>query len=196
MQRKKRGKIATSNRFRGFQGAIELKYPQMNGERPSPSETGTIDLGGIKSSSAVDLTDQIHQLPCCIKYNGPSPVSQYFKPKSTGIEVDGLNVKEAHFRGRKLQGTTVSLPDGYSGFVIGRKTCVKRKASDTNGGMTAWQANAKFQNITIWNHDNLPSKEDAFLRAFHWFDVAKALHKSVTSDDMESASNLGAAETD
>nr|GEV03000.1 phospholipase-like protein [Tanacetum cinerariifolium] len=38
----------------------------------------------------------------------------------------------------------------------------------------SWQANAKFQNITFWNHDNLPSKEDAFLRAFHWFDLAKA----------------------
>ncbi|KAI7748145.1 hypothetical protein M8C21_012908 [Ambrosia artemisiifolia] len=160
-------------------------------------ETGTVDLSDVKSSSAVDLTDQIHQLPCCIKYNGPSPVSHYFKPKPTGVEVDGLEVKEAHFRGRKLQGTTVSLPHGYSGFVIGKKTIAKRKASDTNGGMTdSWQANAKFQNITLWNHDNLPSKEDAFLRAFHWFDVAKALHKPVTADDMESASNLGATVTD
>ncbi|KAI3824408.1 hypothetical protein L1987_05867 [Smallanthus sonchifolius] len=168
----------------------------MNDEGAS-SETGTIDLGGVKSSSAVDLTDQIHQLPCCIKYNGPSPVSHYFKPKSTGIEVDGLNVKEAHFRGRKLQGTTVPLPDGYSGFVIGRKTVAKRKASDTNGGTTAsWQMNAKFQNITFWNHDNLPSKEDAFLRALHLFDVAKALHKPVTAEDMESASNPEATATD
>ncbi|KAJ0770586.1 putative ribonuclease H2, subunit C [Helianthus annuus] len=77
-----------------------------------------IDLGGVNSSSAVDLTDQIHQLPCCIKFNGPSPVSHYFKPKSTGVEVDALNVKEAHFRGRKLQGTTVTLPHGYSDELI------------------------------------------------------------------------------
>lgn len=29
--------------------------------------------------------------------------------------VDGLSVEEAHFRGRKLQGTTVAIPHGYSG---------------------------------------------------------------------------------
>ncbi|KAL4579581.1 hypothetical protein LXL04_015734 [Taraxacum kok-saghyz] len=79
-------------------------------------ETGIINLAGVNSSSAVDLTDQIHQLPCCIKYDGPSPVSHYFKPKPTGIEVDGVNVKDAYFRGRKLQGTTVAFPDGYSGI--------------------------------------------------------------------------------
>ncbi|KAI3506298.1 hypothetical protein L1887_28655 [Cichorium endivia] len=160
-------------------------------------ETGTINLAGVKSSSAVDLTDQIHQLPCCVKYDGPSPVSHYFKPKPTGVEVDGLNVKEAYFRGRKLQGTTVPLPDGYSGFVIGKKASGKRKASKDDVGPTAsWEMNAKFQNITFWNHDNLPSKEDAFLRAFHWFDVAKALHKPVTNEDMKSASKFEATTTD
>ncbi|XP_076912090.1 uncharacterized protein C12B10.15c-like isoform X2 [Bidens hawaiensis] len=146
-----------------------------------------MDLGGGKSC------DEIHQVPCCIKYDGPSPVKHYFKPKPTGISLDGLTVKEAHFRGRKLQGTTRTLPNGYSG----KKKFAKRKASDTTGGTTAcWQTKARFQNITLWNHDNLPSKEDAFLRAFHWFDVAKALHKPVTVADMESASNPGAIATD
>lgn len=32
-----------------------------------------------------------------------------------GMEVDGLTVEEAYFRGRKLQGATISLPEGYSG---------------------------------------------------------------------------------
>nr|XP_043608328.1 uncharacterized protein C12B10.15c [Erigeron canadensis] len=135
--------------------------------------------------------EEIHQVPCCIKYNGPSPVSHYFKPKSIGIEVDGLDVMEAYFRGRKLQGTTMSLHNGYSGFVIGKNTSAKRKTCDTN----AWKMKAKFQNITLWNHDDLPSKEDPFLRAFHWFDVAKALHKPVTAEDIESAVNPGATTT-
>ncbi|KVI03069.1 uncharacterized protein C12B10.15c [Cynara cardunculus var. scolymus] len=163
----------------------------MEGENAS-METGIIDLGSVRSSSSVDLTDQVHQLPCCIKYNGPSPVSHYFKPKPNGIEVDGLNVKEAYFRGRRLQGTTVPLPDDYSGFVIGRKSSAKRKACNNDANTTYWQMNAKFENITLWNHDNLPSKEDGFLRAFHWLHVAKALHKPVTTEDLESASNPGA----
>jgi ribonuclease H2 subunit C len=31
------------------------------------------------------------------------------------VEVDGVRVEEAFFRGRKLQGATVALPDGYRG---------------------------------------------------------------------------------
>ncbi|GKF75243.1 ribonuclease H2 subunit C, partial [Tanacetum coccineum] len=69
----------------------------------------------LELSCAVDdVTDKIHQVPFVIKLDGPAPVSHYFKPKLTGVEVDGLNVKEAYFRGRKLQGATVSLPNGYS----------------------------------------------------------------------------------
>lgn len=45
---------------------------------------GSIDLSRFNDSTAVDLKGQVHQLPCCIKYDGPSSVSHYFKPKSTG----------------------------------------------------------------------------------------------------------------
>lgn len=33
-----------------------------------------------------------------------------------GMEVDGLKVEEAYFRGRKLHGSTIDLPQGYSGY--------------------------------------------------------------------------------
>ncbi|XP_057510091.1 uncharacterized protein C12B10.15c [Actinidia eriantha] len=150
---------------------------------------GSIDLCGGEVSSTVDLTGQVHQLPCCIKYDGPSSVSNYFKPKPTGIEVDGLNVDEAYFRGRKLQGATISLPLGYAGFVLGKKSVDKRKASDlSEEKLNCWEVNAKFQSITFWNHDSMPSQDDAFLRSFHWLTVAKALHQPVTAEDLESAS--------
>ena len=35
------------------------------------------------SAVVVDLTDEINQVPCVIKLNGPAPVSHYFKPKLT-----------------------------------------------------------------------------------------------------------------
>ncbi|KAB1222126.1 Ribonuclease H2 subunit C [Morella rubra] len=144
---------------------------------------------GGADSELVDLSGKVHQLPCAIKYDGPCSVSHYFKPKSTGIEVDGLEVEEAYFRGRKLQGTTIQLPKGYCGFVLGKKNLVKRKASEmSEGNSNCWDANAKFKNLTYWNHDSLPSCDDAFLRSFHWLAVAKALHKPVTAEDMVSAS--------
>ncbi|KAG5516097.1 hypothetical protein RHGRI_036965 [Rhododendron griersonianum] len=137
---------------------------------------GSIDLSRFNDSTAVDLKGQVHQLPCCIKYDGPSSVSHYFKPKSTGIEVDGLKMEEAYFRGRKLQGTTVHLPQGYSGFVIGKKGLGKRKASDQSEEISnSWEMKAKFQSITFWNHDSLPSQDDAFVRSFHWLTVTKAV---------------------
>ena len=132
-----------------------LKFLEMEGIEKGVAEkesSGCIDL--YLGEAAVDLTGDIHQLPCCIKYNGPCSVSHYFKPNHTGelsslflslsitfliwfsfswvrdsvvfyflfifvtigIEVDGLKVEEAFFRGRKLQGTTIHLPEGYSGM--------------------------------------------------------------------------------
>uniref|UniRef100_A0A5B7B905 Uncharacterized protein n=1 Tax=Davidia involucrata TaxID=16924 RepID=A0A5B7B905_DAVIN len=159
----------------------------MDGDKSS--EIGTVGSINLSSrESTVDLTGQIHQLPCRIKYDGPCSVSHYFKPKPTGIEVDGLEVEEACFRGRKLQGTTIPLPEGYSGFVLGKKSPDKRKASDMPEESSNWEMNGKFQSVTFWNHDSLPSQDDAFLRSFHWLAVAKALHQPVTAEDLESVS--------
>lgn len=155
---------------------------------PPNGITGRIDL--TSSDQIPDLTDQIHQLPCCIKHDGPCPVCHYFKPKTTGVVVDGLEVAEASFRGRKLQGLTIPLPEGYCGYVLEKKNLGKGTDLDTSEeNSNCWEARAKFQSITYWNHDNLPSNDDAFLRCFHWFSVANALHKPVTADDLASPSN-------
>ncbi|KAG9158885.1 hypothetical protein Leryth_024678 [Lithospermum erythrorhizon] len=158
-----------------------------------------------------DLSGKVHQLPCCVKYNGLTSVSHYFKHKPT--EVDGLCVEEAYFRGRKLEGTTVSIPTGYSGYVLGKKIADKQN-NWLDEESSCWEMNAEFKNMTLWNHDILPSKDDAFLRAFHWFPVADAsskficvevssilvgllynsnqkLHCPVSIEDLESASTDG-----
>ncbi|XP_019080330.1 uncharacterized protein LOC100252517 [Vitis vinifera] len=178
-------------------------------ERVAEKESGgCIDL--CLGEAVVDLTGHIHQLPCCIKYNGPCSVSHYFKPKHTGIEVEGLKVEEAFFRGRKLQGTTIHLPEGYSdksveetnlrteallivpgilSFVLGKKSSNTTKSTGTSeGNMNRWETNAKFQAITFWNHDNLPSQDDSYVRSFHWLAVSKALHKPAMAEDLRVAS--------
>uniref|UniRef100_A0A2P2J5V3 Uncharacterized protein n=1 Tax=Rhizophora mucronata TaxID=61149 RepID=A0A2P2J5V3_RHIMU len=148
-------------------------------------EEGTIGF----VSDVPNLTGEVHLLPCAIKYDGPSAVSHYFKPKPTGIEVDGLTMEEAYFRGRKLDGVTLPLPPTYSGFVLGKKSSHKRKMPGTSQ-RDCWQTNARFQSITYWNHDCLPSEHDAFLRSFHWLSIAEDLHKPVTAEDLASASIL------
>ncbi|KAF6165718.1 hypothetical protein GIB67_012615 [Kingdonia uniflora] len=163
----------------------------MEGENDSPNNGVLGNVSLCSGDSVVDLTNEVHQLPCCIKQTGPSSVSHYFKPKETGVNVDGLSVKEACFRGRKLQGATISLPEGYKGFVLEKKINKgKRKATGNSEENNCWQTRAKFQNLTYWNHDTLPSNGDAFLRCFHWFSVADVLHKPVSADDLASVSTI------
>lgn len=61
------------------------------------------------------------------------------------------------------------------GFVLGKKGR-DQGTNDTNSH--CWETTATFQDITVWNHDAIPSKDDAFLRAFHWFTAANAVSLS------------------
>ena len=94
---------------------------------PPPKRTGWIGRGNCHMEKATidlkrdgkDLSGRVHQLPCCVKHDGPASVSHYFKPKHKGVgEDEGLPLQEAHFRGRLLQGTTLPLPHGYSGTLF------------------------------------------------------------------------------
>ncbi|WCJ28480.1 hypothetical protein M5689_010177 [Euphorbia peplus] len=151
---------------------------------------GTIHFPNQNSDQLPILTDHLHRLPCCIKFNGPTDVSQYFKPKSTGMEGQGFRVEESYFRGRKLLGATLPLPPRYSGFVLGKKNAQKRKATESceQNYSDRWEVNAKFENITYWNNEGLPSQDDTFFRSFHWLSVAEALHKPITTEDLASVS--------
>ncbi|XWS16040.1 hypothetical protein CRYUN_Cryun34aG0051900 [Craigia yunnanensis] len=85
----------------------------------------------------------------------------------------------------------ISLPiSGCSaGFVLGKNMSGKRKARDVSEvSSDNWEMKAKFDKLTYWNHDSPPSKDDTFLRSFHWFAVAEALHKPVKAEDLAAAS--------
>ncbi|KAG0499495.1 hypothetical protein HPP92_003756 [Vanilla planifolia] len=144
---------------------------------------GKIDLWH-GDPSVVDLTNRVHLLPCVVKHDGPCPISHYFKPRKSDLVCDGLAVEEAFFRGRKLQGVTVSIPEGYRGYVLAKKKLTGGSDMEAN----SWVSNAEFQNITYWNHDGLPSKQDPLTRCFQWFAVADALHEPITKEELAFAS--------
>ncbi|KAL8865245.1 MAG: hypothetical protein Q9174_006991, partial [Haloplaca sp. 1 TL-2023] len=65
-----------------------------------------------------------HLLPCKIHHSGPINVSpQHWNPKT---DKDGH--LESYFRGRKLKGREVKVPEGYRGVVV------KEKPRDADGG--------------------------------------------------------------
>ncbi|KAL6888461.1 hypothetical protein ACP4OV_009487 [Aristida adscensionis] len=146
--------------------------------------TATVDL----SPAAADLGG-VHLLPCGIRQNGAAPVSDYFKPRSTGVEVDGVKVEEAFFRGRKLQGATLPLPDGYRGYVLEKKRASK-DTQNLDDEVSDFVSRAEFQKITYWNHDTTPSAEDPLPRCFHWLTVANAMHKPVTAEELANMSAM------
>lgn len=61
-----------------------------------------------------------------------------------------------------------------SGFVLGKKMPQEKRKRSVQDS-SCWEMKAMFQNITSWNHDSLPSENDAFLRAFHLFSVTTAV---------------------
>ncbi|KAE9619343.1 hypothetical protein Lal_00046906 [Lupinus albus] len=141
----------------------------------------------FNTNTVENLSGRVHQLPCCVKYDGVAAVSQYFKPKLSGVhsEDEGLQLLKAHFRGRLLQGATLHLPHPYTGFVL-----EKNKIGDEENSSTSWHTNATFHDVTYWNHDDLPCHNDHFFRAFHYLTIANALHKPVTPEDLASTSTL------
>jgi len=57
-----------------------------------------------------------------------------------------------------------------------KKTAGRGKAHQrSNDGENSWEMLAKCGNMTFWNHDSLPSQDDACMRLFHFFAVAKAV---------------------
>jgi hypothetical protein len=109
-----------------------------------------------KSEEARTSSD-VHLLPCNIHYDGPAPVESYFHPKH------GQNGElVANFRGRKLVGEVVDLPEKTKGSVI-------EIASKDNVVM-----HTSFRQIHVWEHDLKPDPR-LIAESFDWLDIADAV---------------------
>ena len=65
--------------------------------------------------------ENLQQIPCHIKYDGPAPVDVHFNPKPIPRSIStqpNFETYEASFRGRGLEGTKVNLPTGYTGNLL------------------------------------------------------------------------------
>ncbi|XP_002969243.2 ribonuclease H2 subunit C isoform X2 [Selaginella moellendorffii] len=121
----------------------------------------------------------LHHLPCSIAHNGPANVSAYFGSKSTGAKADGMEIQEAAFRGRRLLGSTLPLPQNHRGFVL-------EKAPSNPDDPDEWVVRSEFREITYWNHDTMPSFCDSLPRCIDWLNISASIHKPVTADQVAS----------
>ncbi|CAF9913994.1 hypothetical protein IMSHALPRED_001499 [Imshaugia aleurites] len=98
---------------------------------------------------------------------------------------------EAYFRGRKLRGREIDVPQGYRGVIV--KEAGKEKTAFQNpdkGDMegeegaeeeeeevTVLNEVGSFNEVVVWNHEGMADGDDAFVKGMsEWIGFAKAMH--------------------
>ena len=87
-------------------------------------------------------------------------MESYFHPTT-----DRNGIMEADFRGRKLSGIVVDLPDNCKGAIV----CPSKSNSTEVAGV--------FNRIHVWEHDTTPSS-DVLEESLGWIEIADAVHSS------------------
>lgn len=137
-----------------------------------------------RSDPAAKVTPNL--LPCAIKHNGPvNAAERYWKPE---VDKDGHDT--AYFRGRKLRGKTVQVPEGYSGVVLEKtdQVLIRPKlpsivdvddeldedAEDRPIETKVMNQKGAFDKVIVWGHESLPADDDAYVRGIHeWIQFAQ-----------------------
>ncbi|THZ52989.1 ribonuclease H1 small subunit [Aureobasidium pullulans] len=130
-------------------------------------------------------------LPCRIQHNGPvNATTRHWTPESSS---DG-QTNTAYFRGRKLNGKTVNLPEGYRGAILQKTNTIlpptitpststsledEEDASSSSTPETKiLQEVATFDKIVVWGHEVQPDgQEDVYIRGVsEWIGLATAMN--------------------
>ena len=121
-----------------------------------------------------DDGENVHLLPCQIKFTGPCRRSAYFRPKKVKLE-NGETLLEVTLRGRLLRGEKTQLPDGCKGLIVSQARPPEGKQITNYAKVTG-----EMDSITRWSHDDHPTDADQLPRALKWFPIAAALHERTT----------------
>lgn len=124
----------------------------------------------------------INILPCRINHTGPTKVTKrYWQPRT---ETD--NTKTAHFRGRRLRGEVVKLPENYQGLVLKAtdQTIIEPvppaeedEEPELPEPVKIVEVVSTFEEVTIWGHDQVPASDDTFVKGVEeWISFAEAIH--------------------
>ncbi|CCX32836.1 ribonuclease H2 subunit C [Pyronema domesticum] len=126
----------------------------------------------------------VNLLPCSISHNGPvSATKKHWDPT-----MEGKNCT-AYFRGRKLHGRTMELPEGVVGAILETTTDLvvptssqendNNENEDEEGSETkVVKTLATFDKITVWGHGQVPETGDGgVVRSMEeWVQFAGRIH--------------------
>ncbi|KAJ0118952.1 hypothetical protein J7T55_013208 [Diaporthe amygdali] len=147
-------------------------------------EQPMLSLSQPRGSSCDKATPNV--LPCRIQHDGPiGSADSYWSPSQ---EPDGKRV--AYFRGRKLHGKALKVPEGYRGVVIEKTDPPKPQAprpdepevvdldAEEEMPLGILEAKAEFDEVVIWGHESVAdASSDPYARGFEeWIAVAEQIH--------------------
>ncbi|KUI55147.1 hypothetical protein VP1G_02575 [Cytospora mali] len=122
-------------------------------------------------------------LPCRIQHDGPiGPADAYWMPIEESDEK-----RIAYFRGRKLHGKALKVPEGYRGVVVERKDAPKPQAprpdepevidvdAEDEVPLGALETQAEFDEIMVWGHESMAdAASDPYVRGIEeWVKMAE-----------------------
>ncbi|KAK2806178.1 hypothetical protein FQN50_005901 [Emmonsiellopsis sp. PD_5] len=134
-------------------------------------------------------------LPCRIHHDGPVEVStRYWDPV---VDEKDKDTATAYFRGRKLRGRRVPIPDGYHGVLATPtdRTLETQTSKPQNDGYngdhshededeedrelptTVLETQGTFSEFVVWDHEKAPAADDRFVKGVsEWIRFAEAMH--------------------
>ena len=109
------------------------------------------------------------------------------KTNIKGNIIDGK--LESYFRGRKLRGQEVNLPQEYRGVIVKEAGKEKTALQNHDKGDLAGEEGEEeqeeatllkevgsFEKIVVWNHESMVNGDDAFVKGVsEWIDFAEAV---------------------
>ncbi|XP_030749099.1 ribonuclease H2 subunit C [Sitophilus oryzae] len=116
---------------------------------------------------------RVQSIPFKILADCDTPVSKYFEPY---IKSEN-EILKGSFRGYPLKGKKIDIPEGYVGLVVHESIRPTNEKDDRK-----FYVINKFNEFTYWNWDKIPSKNDNFLKAMDWIDIAEVLHSPITEE--------------
>ncbi|KAK6544575.1 hypothetical protein TWF694_001263 [Orbilia ellipsospora] len=153
----------------------------------------------IQGSNSSEKPLKANILPCRIKYTGPAassrrlwnPISE--PAKDTKDSNTTVETHTSYFRGRKLAGTKLVVPDGYQGRVLNapsnelltgnqkREILYQDDEEEDDGEIeeaTQWTTASSFSEIMVWGHElAVDGTQDGVIKGLEeWMEMSNTLN--------------------
>ncbi|KAJ5195267.1 Ribonuclease H2 subunit C [Penicillium cinerascens] len=123
-------------------------------------------------------------LPCRIHHDGPiDSTDRFWTPETDARD----NNQSSYFRGRKLRGRRVTIPEGYTGIVATltdrvsqqpvKNASAEDEVTELEEPVNILETQGTFDDMIVWGHEILPAADDPYVKGVEeWVRFAETMH--------------------